>query len=111
MKPAAPQFSSGEAQLVSPWRHDSTGRTVARHQSAEGGKETHLFSATGVFIDTVPAAEAEAAAVKSAAEAKTADAKAVAANRVEHTARLAPPADVAPAATEAPPAQVGESKI
>lgn len=88
MKPAAPSFSSGEAQLVSPWRHDPTGRTVARHQPEAGGKNTHLFSATGVFIATVPAAAAEAAAAKSASAAKAAHDHATATNAAEHTARL-----------------------
>jgi hypothetical protein len=85
----APAFNVGLSALVSPYRHES-GRTVARHQPAENKAETHLFSATGLFIATVATAAANAAAEKAAAEAKAATAAAIAANNKLHAERTAP---------------------
>lgn len=49
--PAAPDFNETLARPIEPRRH-TDGRTIAFEQPAEG--VTHYFSATGLFITTLP---------------------------------------------------------
>lgn len=82
-----PVFDFKVSQLVPPYLHAKTGRTIARHQ--ESGDVTHLFSATGSFIETVKTSDAKAAAQKSEAEAKAAEKEAQALNDTVHAKRVA----------------------
>jgi hypothetical protein len=41
------------SQAVEAYRHEATGRTVGRIQPAGNDVDSHLFSATGLFIATV----------------------------------------------------------
>lgn len=48
-----PAHDWNKSQAVTPYRHEKSGRTVGRFQDAGNGVDTHLFSATGSFIETV----------------------------------------------------------
>jgi hypothetical protein len=50
---AEPAHDDTKSVAVEPYRHAATGRTVGRIQDAGNGADSHLFSATGLFIETV----------------------------------------------------------
>jgi hypothetical protein len=51
----APAFNAATAKAVEPFRHEETGRTIS-FLSPEG-EGANAFSATGLFIATLPAAQ------------------------------------------------------
>lgn len=57
-----PVLDHKTAKPVTPRRHEKSGRTIGHHQPvpadpAGGVAQVHLFSPTGNFIETVPAAD------------------------------------------------------
>ncbi len=52
-RPVAPAFSPDRAEPCAPTRHELTGRTFCFRQA--DGTQTHLFSATRLFVATVSA--------------------------------------------------------
>jgi hypothetical protein len=90
-----PVFDEKTAKPVTQYRHKETGRTVGNHQPA--GEDTHLFSATGVFIAAVKNAAAEQLAADAAAAAEKTNADETAAAEAAHKFAMLSPAEKAEA--------------